>query len=82
MTKRTRQTVKDVEKLRFEEAAGELESIIEKIEQGEVELEDSLEAYRRGLALVKRCRMILDSAAKDIEDCSVEDLQDTAEDDD
>ena len=82
MSKRKPSAQKDIDALRFEEAASELESIIDRIEQGEVELEDSLEAYRRGLALVKRCRAILDSAAKDIEVSSVEDLQDNEEDGD
>ena len=79
MSKRKPSTPKDIESLRFEEAAGELEIIIERIEQGEVELEDSLEAYGRGLALVKRCKAILDTAAKDIETSTVEDLQDSQE---
>ena len=82
MTKRKPSAPKDVKALRFEEAAGELESIIERIEQGEVELEDSLEAYARGLALVKRCRAILDAAAKEIETTSIEELEDAAEDHD
>lgn len=82
MSKRKASGQKDIDALRFEEASSELEAIIDQIEQGEVELEDSLEAYRRGLALVKRCRAILDSAAKDIEVSSVEDLQGNEEDGD
>lgn len=65
--------------LRFEAAAQELESIISRIEGGEIELEDSLEAYRRGLALVKRCTAILDAAQQAIQELSVEDLEGTAE---
>ena len=65
----------DVEKMRFEVAASELEGIIERIEQGEIELEDSLESYRRGLALVRRCRTILDEAGKAIETASIEELE-------
>ena len=82
MSKRKPSVQKDIDALRFEEAASELESIIDRIEQGEVELEDSLEAYRRGLALVKRCREILDLAAKDIEISTVEDLKGNTEDGD
>ena len=82
MSKRKPSVQKDIDALRFEEATSELEAIIDRIEQGEVELEDSLEAYRRGLALVKRCRTILDSAAKDIEVSTVEDLQGDTEDGD
>jgi exodeoxyribonuclease VII small subunit len=65
----------DIEKMRFEAAASELEGIIERIEHGEIELEDSLESYRRGLALVRRCRGILDEAGKAIETASIEELE-------
>ena len=63
------------EDLRFEAAAKELELIIHRIEGGEIELEDSLEAYQRGLALVKRCTAILADAEKAMETCSVDDLE-------
>lgn len=67
-----------IEDLRFEAAAKELEVIIRKIEGGEIELEDSLMAYQRGLALVKRCTSILADAEKAIETCSVDDLENAA----
>lgn len=50
---------KDAPELRFEEAVEQLEAIIERIERGEVGLEESLEEYEKGVALVKRCRDIL-----------------------
>ncbi|MCH2160960.1 MAG: exodeoxyribonuclease VII small subunit [Phycisphaerales bacterium] len=68
-----------VETLRFEQATQELEQIIERIEHGEIELEDSLEAYRRGLDLVKRCRVILDAAERQVEDLTVEELEEASE---
>jgi exodeoxyribonuclease VII small subunit len=49
--------------LRFEDAADALESIIDRLEQGDIPLEESLEAYDRGRALLARCRTILDRAA-------------------
>ena len=55
-----------VEELDFEAAAEELESIIDRLERGDVALEGSLEAYGRGQALLARCRGILDSAAAKI----------------
>ena len=55
-----------VEDLDFEAAAEELESIIDRLERGDVALEGSLEAYGRGQALLARCRGILDSAAAKI----------------
>lgn len=56
----------DGEPLRFEEAATELESIIDRLEEGDIPLEESLEAYGRGRALLARCRSILDAAATEI----------------
>ena len=51
-----------VESLQYEEAIEELESLIEKIESGEIGLEESIEAYERGLELRKHCDGILKKA--------------------
>ena len=61
------------EKLSFEQALQELETIIERIEQGEVGLEGSLDAYKRGSELLKRCRGILDVAEQQIEHLTSDD---------
>jgi exodeoxyribonuclease VII small subunit len=66
--------ITDVESMGFEDAVAELESIIGRIDAGEVGLEASLDAYRRGAALVRRCRAILDSAQQEIERISAADL--------
>jgi exodeoxyribonuclease VII small subunit len=60
-------TQKSAGKMTFEEATEELESIIERIEQGEVGLEAALAARKRGDALIKRCREILDTAEQELE---------------
>jgi len=62
----------DVEKLTFEEAIKELTSIVGKIEQGQIPLQDSLEQYEKGMALIKHCRGILQKAEKRIEKISKE----------
>jgi len=54
----------------FEKAIKELTEIVGKIESGEVALEDSLEQYERGMALIKQCRGILQKAEKRIEKIS------------
>jgi exodeoxyribonuclease VII small subunit len=46
----------------------EIESISERIEAGEVGLEDSLQQYERGVALVNHCRGKLDRAQQQVED--------------
>jgi len=51
----------------FEQALAELEKIVEKVEQGEIGLEESIEKYAQGMQLIKHCRGILDQAEKRIE---------------
>jgi len=58
---------KEIEKMSFEDAIKELTSIVGKIEQGQVPLQDSLEQYEKGMALIKHCRTILQKAEKRID---------------
>ena len=57
----------DVDKFSFEEAIKELTNIVGKIEQGQIPLQDSLEQYEKGMALIKQCRTILQKAEERIE---------------
>ncbi len=43
----------------FESYLKELESIVEKLESGEIDLEDAISDYEKGMALVGKCREIL-----------------------
>lgn len=54
--------------LTFEDALAQVESIIERIESGEVGLEQSLADYERGVRLIHHCRHTLDRAAQQVED--------------
>lgn len=49
------QAQEPVETLTFEVALKELESIVSRLEQGQVELEDSILLYERGQALKSHC---------------------------
>jgi len=60
----------DISKLNFEQSIRELTSIVEKIEQGQIPLQDSLEQYEKGMALIKHCRGILQKAEERIEKIS------------
>ncbi len=60
------------ESLTYEQALGELEALIERIEQGEIGLEQSLAEYRRGAALLKRCRGILETAEQQIDELTAD----------
>ena len=51
-----------VEAMSFEAALKELESIVSRLEQGEVDLEDSIVLYERGQALKAHCDKKLKSA--------------------
>ena len=51
-----------VETLSFETALKELEDIVARLEQGEVDLEDSIALYERGQALKAHCEKKLKAA--------------------
>ncbi len=53
---------KDTEGLTFEESLRRLEEIVEKLEQGNVPLEESIKLYEEGLALSKSCARRLTQA--------------------
>jgi exodeoxyribonuclease VII small subunit len=57
----------DVASLSFETALKELESIVTKLERGDVALEESIAIYERGEALKKRCESLLAQAEERVE---------------
>jgi exodeoxyribonuclease VII small subunit len=52
----------DVGQLTFERAIEELESIVKRLEDGRVPLEESVAIYERGEALKRRCEELLRQA--------------------
>lgn len=56
-----------VESLSFEEALKELETIVGRLEQGEVDLEDSISLYERGQVLKAHCDKKLKAAEARLE---------------
>ena len=52
----------DVKKLSFENALQELETIVRRLEEGQVALEESVTIYERGEALKRRCEELLRQA--------------------
>ena len=56
-----------VEDLSFEAALEELETIVSRLEQGEVDLEDSIALYERGMALKAHCDKKLKGAEMRLE---------------
>jgi len=64
--KKREEDLPDPQEMTYEQAIAELEAINERIEQGAVSLEESLAAYRRGVALAQRCASILDAAEQEL----------------
>jgi exodeoxyribonuclease VII small subunit len=57
----------DVKTLSFEKALAELETIVGKLESGNVPLEESITLYQRGEALKARCDALLKDAEARVE---------------
>jgi exodeoxyribonuclease VII small subunit len=57
----------DVKGMAFEKALSELESIVQKLERGDVPLEESVTIYERGEALKRRCEELLRLAEARVE---------------
>ena len=57
----------DLEALKFEEALAELEQIVDRLEAGELTLEESLTLFERGQLLAKFCNQQLEAATLRVE---------------
>ena len=51
----------------FEEAINNLEKIVERLESGQLGLEESLSLFEKGIGLSKQCQQALDSAQLRVE---------------
>lgn len=61
-----RQVYTNVEELSFREASTELEQIVRALEGGDLELEDALDRYGRGVELLKSLRTRLADAEQKV----------------
>ena len=57
----------DIKEMTFERALKELESIVGRLERGDVELEESITIYERGEALRDHCDRLLKQAEAKVE---------------
>ncbi|KAB2921181.1 MAG: exodeoxyribonuclease VII small subunit [Dechloromonas sp.] len=55
-----------IDDMKFETALAELEAIVASMEGGQLELEASITAYRRGMELMKHCQSQLSNAEEQI----------------
>ncbi|HBO84636.1 MAG: exodeoxyribonuclease VII small subunit [Deltaproteobacteria bacterium GWC2_42_11] len=53
--------------MKFEEALKKLEAIVNKLERGDLALEESLKAFEEGVKLSRVCTRLLDDAEKKVE---------------
>jgi len=69
----------------FEHSLSELEQLVEKMESGELSLEQSLAAFEQGIKLTRECQQMLSKAEQKVQvlsqDGEVSPLDDLAEDD-
>lgn len=54
-------------KVKFEEALNGLEKIVDKLEKGDMSLDETLSEYENGIKLYKKCVSMLDEAEKKIQ---------------
>lgn len=67
MAKESKSPNTDVSALPFEKALAELETIVQRLEKGDVALEESIQIYERGEALKRRCEALLREAEARVE---------------
>ncbi len=56
----------------FEQALAEVESIIQRIEEGQLGLEEQIAEYERGVRLLRRCREVLTRAEQRVQEIDAE----------
>jgi exodeoxyribonuclease VII small subunit len=58
----------DLSSLSFEQAVGELESTVQRLEAGDLSLTEAIALYERGMYLVQHCNDALDSAELQVQE--------------
>jgi len=51
----------------FEKTLAELEKLVEKLEKGDLSLDESLSGFQQGMDLTKQCQRVLDHAQQTVE---------------
>ena len=64
----------------FEASLKELEGLVERMEEGELSLEESLKSYERGIELSRACQKSLDNAEQRIQILSEKDAAEETQD--
>ena len=59
--------VRDTKAPDFEEALAELESLVERLERGDLPLDEALKTFERGVELTRHCQSSLKAAQQKVE---------------
>lgn len=70
----------EIASMGYEEAVGELEALIDRIEQGEIGLEASIAEYRRGVQLLRRCEAVLSVAEAQVKELTLAEVESAGDD--
>lgn len=60
-------TTRKTKAVDFEQALAELEAVVERLEHGELPLEDALRQFERGVELARTCQASLQQAEQKVE---------------
>jgi exodeoxyribonuclease VII small subunit len=72
-------TSKPIDKMSYEEAYAELETIVASLEAGDQTLDESTTIFTRGQALIKRCAELLEKAELKVTQLTGEPLKEMEE---
>ncbi|MBF0186591.1 MAG: exodeoxyribonuclease VII small subunit [Magnetococcales bacterium] len=70
-------TAADQTPIAFEHALNRLEEIVQRLERGDLPLEEGLAAFEEGITLSQACQARLDEADKRIEELTASSLEDS-----
>jgi exodeoxyribonuclease VII small subunit len=59
--------VSNPKELDFEQALGELEQLVERLERGDLPLDEALKTFERGVVLTRHCQSSLKAAQQKVE---------------
>jgi exodeoxyribonuclease VII small subunit len=65
--KETPRVARDSKTPDFEQALAELEGLVERLERGDLPLDEALKAFERGVALTRQCQSSLQAAQQKVE---------------
>ena len=68
------------ETVNFEKSLAELEALVERMEAGDLPLEESLTLFERGIRLTRLCQTVLDSAEQKVQVLMTRNGEETVED--